>query len=106
MRMRMTPVDTLLKHARMGNMNALEDGWLALLSEDDLTPDSFVDYIAVLESLASEAGKSAEAETLATIAMETLQERFAADQLLASARALMLSFRQSAAVREIGCSIY
>jgi transcription elongation factor GreA len=102
----MTPVDALLKHARVGNMNALEDAWLALLSEDDLTHDSFVNYIPVLESLASEAGKSAEAEALATIAMETLQERFAADQLLASARALMLTFRQSAALREIGCSIY
>lgn len=102
----MTPVDALLKHARVGDMNALEDGWLTLLSEDDLTPDSFVNYIPVLESLASEAGKSAKAEALATMAMETLQERFAADQLLASARALMLAFRQSAAVREIGCSIY
>ena len=102
----MTPVDALLKHARAGNMSALEDGWLALLSEDDLTPDSFVDYIPVLESLASEGGKSAEAETLATIAMETLQGRFAADQLLAPARALMLAFGQSAALREIGCSVY
>ncbi len=102
----MTPVDALLKHARVGDMNALEDEWLALLSEDDLTPDSFVDYIPVLESLACEAGKSAEAEALATVAMETLQERFAADRLLASARELMLAFRQSAALREIGCSIY
>lgn len=102
----MTSVDALLKHARTGNVDALEDAWLALLSEEDLAPDSFADYIPVLESLASEAGKSAEAENLATIAMETLQERFAADQLLATARALLLAFRQSAALREIGGSIY
>ncbi len=102
----MTPVDALLEHARVGNMNVLEDRWLALLGQEDLTPDSFADYIPVLGSLASEAGKSAEAEALATTAMEMLQERFAADQLPAAARALMLALPRSATLREIGCSIY
>ena len=70
-------IKSLAQLAAGGNLNEVEDQWIAKLEEDSSTPDTAVEMLPVIDELVNR-GNTAEAAALAWTTLELLGERFEA----------------------------
>lgn len=96
--------ESLVKLVGSGNTSTVEEEWLRLLESPGLTPSKLQPYHPVLAELVK-VGKTQQAETLATTAMETLSGHDA-EASVKMASAFLLAIGDSAPLRKQVTEMY
>lgn len=94
----------LAKLAASGNVKDVEDTWLKML-DDEFEADAWVIRANVLKALV-EKGNTAEAEALATTALESFNSRIEPGDALKAASAFLLALKNSDALRATVAELY
>ncbi len=97
--------ESLVKLVGSGNTSTVEEEWLRLLESPSLTPSKLQPYHGVLAEL-TKVGKTQEAETLVTTAMETLGSSHDPEETVKMASAFLLAIGDSAPLRKQVTELY
>ncbi len=97
--------ESLVKLVGSGNTSTVEEEWLRLLESSGLTPAKLQPYAPVLAELAK-VGKTQQAETLVTTAMETLGSSHDPEHTVKMASAFLLAIGDSAPLRKQVTELY
>lgn len=97
--------ESLAKLVGSGNTATVEEEWLKLLESPGMTPASFHAYHVVLSELAK-AGKTQQAEVLATTALETFGEGHDERDTVRMASAFLVAVGESASMRKLVTDLY
>lgn len=98
-------VDSLVQLAESGNTTSVEQGWLSAVEKSDVTSEAIIEMAPVLGALARRE-KTAEAESLAWAAIETIADRDSKIEALAVAKAFLLSLNRSEELRAQVVTLY
>ncbi|MCP4250418.1 MAG: hypothetical protein GY778_25525 [bacterium] len=97
--------DPLIKAARDGNLNDVEELWMARLTSESMTPEAVHDLLPVLDLL-GDRGRLDDAATLAWTTLDTLKEKFDGDRVLPIAGPLLLKFGDHVELRTLVTELY
>ena len=97
--------ESLVKLVGSGNTSTVEEEWLRLLETPGLTPSKLQPYHPVLAELVK-VGKTQQAETLATTAIETLGASHDPEAMVKMASAFLLAIGDSAPLRKQVTEMY
>ncbi len=97
--------EVLVKLAASGNVKNVEEEWLSVLENETATPETLLELLPVLETLA-EKGRATEAATLAWTTIEMFGERFSEAELLPAAGGMLLVLNKSKELRQQVTGLY
>ncbi|NOX58764.1 MAG: hypothetical protein GXP29_07900 [Planctomycetes bacterium] len=96
--------ETLVKLASTGNIRGVEEAWLTLV-DSEVNPAQWQQHADVLEKL-TKTGHAAEAESMATMAIEALTSSVEPSDVLATASQLLLKIKKSDPLRKTVADLY
>ena len=98
-------IDAIVQLAGSGNLRTVEEEWLNTLTNEEATPQQWLEWVPVAEALAA-ADKAGHAAELALATVESLRDRFEPAEVLPVARAMLLALNQCDELRDAALELY
>jgi transcription elongation GreA/GreB family factor len=96
---------SLLELVNSKDFTSVEEQWRALVKDEKATPKSIAKFTPILAGL-KEANRAKQAEELAWMALEAMQDRHEAPQVLKLVSKFLLTLGNDSELRAIACDLY